>query len=138
MKRGGRPNSVTEQVISYGGSEGIGRKTELGRKSVFKQAADLEEEFRFSDLKTLELPFWLTCFSAMATYFSIVNWIAYAGNQNITRFGYTSTSVGFIYTMPYIIATAFAPVLGIFIDKFGYRVHIMVAGSLFMIAGHAI
>lgn len=65
--------------MTYGGSEGMGRKTELGRKSVFKQAADLEGEFRIADLKTLEIPFWLTCFSAMATYFSIVNWIAYAG-----------------------------------------------------------
>lgn len=110
----------------------------MGRKTTFKQAADLEEEFRCSDLKTLELPFWLTCFSAMATYFSIVNWIAYAGQQNMTRFGYTATSVGFIYTMPYIIATVLAPILGIFIDKFGYRVHIMVAGSIFMIMAHLV
>lgn len=66
-------------MVAYGGSEGLGRRTEAGRKSVFKQAADLEEEFRCSDLKTLELPFWLTCFSAMAVYVSIVNWIAYAG-----------------------------------------------------------
>jgi len=35
-KRGGRATSVAEQVVSYGGSEGIGRKTEMGRKSVFK------------------------------------------------------------------------------------------------------
>jgi len=40
--------------------------------------------------------------------------------------------------MPYLIATCLAPVLGIFIDRFGFRVHIMVAGSLFMIAGHLI
>lgn len=54
------------------------------------------------------------------------------------RFGYTETSVGFIYTMPYIIATVLAPILGLFIDRFGYRVHIMVGGSCFMIFGHAI
>ena len=52
------------------------------RRSVFKQAIDLDMEFKCSDLKTLELPFWLTCFSAMATYVSIVNWIAFAGYQN--------------------------------------------------------
>lgn len=40
--------------------------------------------------------------------------------------------------MPYIIATVLAPVLGIFIDRFGFRVHIMVAGSLFMIAAHVV
>ena len=49
------------------------------RKTQFKQAVDLEMEFTWRDLKTLELPFWLTCFSAMATYVSIVNWIAFAG-----------------------------------------------------------
>ena len=40
--------------------------------------------------------------------------------------------------MPYLIATILAPILGIFIDKFGMRVHVMIMGSVFMIIGHAI
>lgn len=40
--------------------------------------------------------------------------------------------------MPYIIATVLAPILGIFIDKFGYRVHVMIMGSVFMIIGHTV
>lgn len=56
----------------------------------------------------------------------------------MVRFGYTATSVGFVYTMPYAIATGLAPVLGIFIDKLGFRVHVMILGVVSMIFAHAI
>ena len=40
---------------------------------LFKQGEDIEENFKFSDLKDFELPFWLTCMSCMCTYISIIS-----------------------------------------------------------------
>lgn len=39
----------------------------------FKQGEDIEEQFKCSDLRDFELPFWLTCMSCFCTYVAIIN-----------------------------------------------------------------
>lgn len=53
---------------------------------VFKQGEDIDENFKFSDLKDFELPFWLTCISCMCTYISIVNSITIGSKVLQTRY----------------------------------------------------
>ena len=44
-------------------------------KKKFKYGEDMEETFRCEDLKSLEAPFWLTCFSCCCTYIAVINQI---------------------------------------------------------------
>jgi len=43
------------------------------RMTLFKQAEDMEDHFKFSDIKSFEATYWLTCVSCMCTYISVVN-----------------------------------------------------------------
>ena len=39
----------------------------------FRQGDDINEDFKCSDLKTLEVPFWLTCLGCFCSYIAVVN-----------------------------------------------------------------
>ena len=55
----------------------------------------------------------------MLRYIAVVNSIVIAGAVLQTRFNYDEIEAGFYYTLPYIVAAVFSPILGAFVDKFG-------------------
>jgi len=74
----------------------------------------------------------------MCTYISIINSLVIGSAVLQTRFGYTETSAGFVFTMPYLVAAFMSPFTGLFVDKFGHRMRVIIIGSLFNVAAHVI
>ena len=104
----------------------------------FKQADDINENFKCSDLKYLSAPFWFTCGSCMCTYISIINSLVVGSALLQARFGYDEVSAGFVFTMPYLVAAFMSPFTGMFVDKFGHRMRVIIIGSLFNVLAHVI
>lgn len=104
----------------------------------FKQGEDIEETFKCRDLKDFELPFWLTCLSCFCTYIAIINSIVIGSKVLQQRFGYSEVEAGYYFTLPYMIAAIFSPLLGWFVEKYGKRMTITLTGSFLMTAAHVI
>ena len=105
---------------------------------MFKQAEDMEDDFRCSDLKTFELPFWLTCLSCMCTFIAIVNAI-FIGCASLQRnFGFDEIEAGYWFTIPYAVSAVFSPITGLFVEKFGNRMTVCIVGSTIMMLAHAL
>jgi len=107
-------------------------------QTTFKQGEDIEEAFKCSDLKLLEIPFWLTCLSCMCTYIAVINFVAIGSAVLQKRFKYSETEAGFYFTLPYLISAICSPILGWFVDKHGKRMTITIIGSLLMMVAHII
>ena len=109
---------------------------ELNITKRFKQAEDIEETFKCSDIKDFEIPFWLTCLSCMCTYIAVINSIVIGSSVLTTRFNYTEVEAGFYFTLPYVISAICSPVLGWFVDKYGQRMTVTLSGAFLMIIAH--
>lgn len=72
----------------------------------------------------------------MCTYIAIINSIVIGSSVLQSRFKYSEVEAGFYFTMPYVIAAIFSPILGWFVDKYGQRMTVTLIGSLLMISGH--
>lgn len=114
----------------------FGGEDDVEYYKLFKQGEDIDENFKCKDLKDLELPFWLTCLSCMCTYIAIINSIVIGSSVLQSRFNYSEVEAGFYFTMPYVIAAIFSPILGWFVDKYGKRMTVTLIGSLLMILAH--
>ena len=53
------------------------------------------------------------------------------------RFNYGQVEAGYYFTLPYIVAAIFSPILGWFVEKYGHRMTITILGSVLMIAAHS-
>lgn len=87
-------------------------------------------------MKEFELPFWLTCLSCMCTYIAIINSITIGSKVLQARFHFDEVQAGFFYTLPYTVSACASPFVGIFVDKFGFRMAVTLSGSALMIFAH--
>ena len=102
------------------------------------QQTEFKEEFKFSDIKKLNFQYWCTCISCFFMQTSINNYLVVASAVLQTRFGFSDVAAGFLFPMPYMIAAISSPLIGFFVDRFGYRNVVAILGSVVMILGHVI
>lgn len=81
-----------------------------------------DEKFKFSDIKTFNLSFWLICASCVVTYCTIFPYIQVASDMLQKKFKVDNDTAGSLYTMPYTISACTSPFMGFAIDRFGKRV----------------
>jgi MFS family permease len=74
----------------------------------------------------------------MCTYISIINSIVIGSSVLQVRFGYTEVGAGFVFTMPYVIAAVMSPITGLYVDRYGNRMTVIIIGSLFNVIAHVI
>jgi MFS family permease len=74
----------------------------------------------------------------MCTYISIINSLIIGSSVLQTRFNFTEVGAGFFFTMPYVIAAIFSPITGLFVDRYGHRMTVIIVGSLFNVVSHII
>jgi len=129
--------TVTEQ-ISMARAEDKVEEEEVQIRETFKQGQDIENNFSLKDLKLLGLPFWLTTFSCMCTYISVVNSVAIGSALLQNRFNYSEIEAGFFFGLPYTISACACPLVGIFVNRYGRRMTVTMLGSLLLIISHTL
>lgn len=82
-----------------------------------------DEKFRFRDLKTFRLKYWLISISCVVVYTAI-----FPPLQNMTKLlkikcGIPEESAPILFGLPYIISACTSPFLGLILDRVGYRAH---------------
>lgn len=102
------------------------------------QSVEFKEEFKFSDIKKLNFQYWCTCVSCFFMQTAINNYLVVASAVLQTRFGFSEVAAGFLFPMPYMVAAISSPLIGLFVDKKGYRKEVALLGSLVMILAHTI
>ena len=79
------------------------------------------DKFKWSDLKEFTLPFWLVAISCVCVYSSIFPFIQASNTFLVEQYGFDKNTAGQLYSIPYFMSAALAPILGFIIDKFGKR-----------------
>ena len=74
------------------------------------------ESFSCSDLKLFETQFYYLCLSCMFNYIAINDSLIFGSSALQERFKYNLETAGIFFTMPYVIAAVFSPILGYFVD----------------------
>ena len=95
-----------------------------------------EEKFRFRDIKTFNLSFWLLCFSCVIVYMAIFPFIQVSSKMLQVKFGFSEEEAGSLFGIPYTISAATSPFLGLLIDKVGRRGLMIVASTVILFAAH--
>jgi nitrate/nitrite transporter NarK len=97
-----------------------------------------EEKFRWSDIKTFNLSFWIICVSCVLIYMAIFPFIQVASSMLQKRFGFSEAEAGNLFGIPYIISAITSPFLGILIDKIGRRGLMIILSSIILLVAHVI
>ena len=95
-----------------------------------------EDKFRWSDIRTFNLSFWIICMSCVLTYTAIFPFIQVASKMLQERFGFSDIDAGALFTLPYTISAFTSPFLGILIDKIGRRGLLIIMSAIILFAAH--
>jgi hypothetical protein len=87
------------------------------------QAITEEEKFKFKDIKSFKLSFWIICGSCVITYMAIFPFLMVVTKMLEIKYG-IENNASVIFGIPYIISACTSPFLGLLIDKIGKRVHL--------------
>ena len=74
----------------------------------------------------------------MCSYIAIVNSIVIGSAVLQKRFGFNEVEAGYWFTIPYIVSAVLSPIIGIFVEKFGHRMTVSIAGTTLMLVAHVI
>ena len=100
-----------------------------------KAAISEEEKFKFSDLYSFNIQYWLLTISCAVTYMSIFTFIQNASDMLQTKYHFDKITAGLLFGVPYIISAIASPFLGFLVDKIGKRAFMMcVASSILTMA----
>jgi MFS family permease len=105
--------------------------------SKYSEVVHEHEKFQWGDLLLFRKQFWYTCLSCMFMQIAINNSITIGSSVLQIRYGFSITEAGFIFTLPYVIAAIFSPILGLIVEKFGHRNQVSIAGSCCMVIAHS-
>jgi MFS family permease len=94
-----------------------------------------DEKFKWSDLYSLKLSFWILTGSCVLTYMSIFPYIQIASDLLQTKYHFSTIQAGYLFGVPYIISAIASPFLGLLIDKFGKRALLSCLSSFILIIG---
>ena len=73
------------------------------------------------DLKTMESPFWFTCFTCMFTYMAIINSISVGCKTLRINYRFSEQEAGLLFQVPYLIGALFSPIASKFVEKKGHH-----------------
>ena len=110
---------------------------EMGKNST---DADPEEEFKFSDVKTIlsSRLFWVVAMLCVLYYSAIFPFQKYAANMLQCNLGISETQAADIFRWFPIGAAALTPFLGAFLDHKGKGATMLILGALLMICCHLV
>lgn len=83
-----------------------------------------EEKFRFKDILSFKLSFWIICGSCVITYMAIFPFLMVVTKMLQVKYGVPQSQASLLFGIPYIISACSSPFLGLLIDKIGKRVHL--------------
>ena len=116
----------------------------LSRSSLHKSVnkpldeSQIYEDFKIQDLKKLESPLWLTCFSCAFTFNAVACYSTIGSSQLQDRFQYDSVSAGKLFSIPYIVAAVVNIPVGLFVSKFGQRMSVVFLGQIVLVGAFII
>jgi len=89
-----------------------------------------DEKFRFSDIKSFGLSYWLITFSCLAVYMCCLNYLSQTPKILEVQYGFSVATAGALYGVPYYMSAILSPILGIVIDKVGMRSAMITSSSI--------
>lgn len=94
-----------------------------------------EDKFKWRDLTTFGLPYWLITVSCCMFYMSTSVYFMLAEGLCEKKFGFDSVMAGQLAVVPYFMSMGLSPILGFMIDKVGRRaLFIMISSIISVIA----
>lgn len=114
------------------------KKAASEKKQEEEKEANPEEEFKFKDILSFKLPFWLLTISCVVTYMSIFPYIQKVSDLVKNRNNIDSESGGTLFGIPYLISAIASPVLGKVIDGVGKRALFITLSSALLIVAFLI
>jgi nitrate/nitrite transporter NarK len=101
-----------------------------------KAALAEEDKFKFSDLYSFRLSFWLLTASCVVTYMSVFPYIQICSDLLQTKYGFDKVEAGQLFSVPYLISAFSSPFLGFAIDRLGRRALVVIISSLILTAAY--
>jgi len=96
------------------------------------------EKFNVKDLKEFKLIFYLLLVNCCFLYGAFYGLNNNLNDLMVQRFGFSPQGAGNYIPIIYICATIITPLFGIFSDRFGKRVHIVLCGSILFFITHLV
>ena len=84
-------------------------------------------------LKRLNLMFWIISFLILLNYGCLMPFNYLAVGFYTKTHGLSKNLAGILMGMPFIMGAIFVPILGFFVDKYGYRVELLFSSGFFLI-----
>lgn len=94
------------------------------------------EKLVFSDIYKFKPSYWFVSLLCMTFYSAIFPFTAFSTIFLQSKFGLTAVKGGFYTSLVIIAAMIFTPLFGLFVDKVGKRVTIMIIGSFLIVPAH--
>jgi MFS family permease len=89
-----------------------------------------EDKFKWKDLTTFGLPYWLITVSCCMFYMSTSVYFMLAEGLCEKKFGFTAVNAGSLAVVPYFMSMGLSPILGFTIDKVGRRAMFIMISSI--------
>ena len=94
------------------------------------------DSFKLSKIKEFQSGFWIFVVDCMLTYGMTQSSIALGSTSLIDKYGWQDHQASMIITLPYTISVVAMPLIGLFVDKFGKRMTIILIAGILNLMAH--
>ena len=94
--------------------------------------------FSYKALTNFPNVFWQLLIVSFLEKVCVASFVANAAEIYQTRFNLTLEDTGFIIGIPSMVTAIFAPILALFLDRFGRRCYLWIIGFCLIMAAHII
>ncbi|XP_055956716.1 major facilitator superfamily domain-containing protein 1 [Patella vulgata] len=91
------------------------------------------KKLSISDIGQFSATFWLLTIVTMFSYSTIIPYVADSSKLYQDKYGYSKSEASYIAGEPYDVAMVAAPIVGIIVDRVGYRGFLMIFSAAFTV-----
>jgi len=103
------------------------------RRENWKITEGSSEEISMKDIKQLNYPFWLIVITCVSFYGSAMSFTMFATEFFTDQYDYEPDEAARFTSIVYISSMIASPIFGWALDLFGYRVHLLIVGSVTLV-----
>ena len=97
-----------------------------------------EGKDKLKEVKSLSKIFWVVAFNSLFAYTAYFSFVDNGNDILCTIYKFSPTQAGDLLTIVYMVSAFLTPLFGIFIDKFGYRLYLMIFALSILIIPHCL
>jgi len=105
-------------------------------KELKRSLSHMKEDFEMSDLKRFPFIYYLLLMSCLSLYPVFFSFMNNASDMMVHRFGFDLRSAGSYISIVYSMSTLMTPLIGLFADKYGRKLYIILFASMIPFLTH--